>query len=40
MWADCVARAFTGFDDPAYGLPVCDGDMLAFTSGWLAEHQP
>jgi hypothetical protein len=36
-WADCVARAFTGIDEPSHGLPSCQGSSLSWGSSWLAE---
>lgn len=36
-WADCVARAMTGVDDPSHGLPSCAGASLSWTASWLGE---
>lgn len=36
-WADCVAHAFTGLDDPSHGLPSCPPESLAWTASWLAQ---
>jgi hypothetical protein len=36
MWADCVARTFTGNIDPSHGLTPCDGDALGFARAFLA----
>jgi hypothetical protein len=36
-WADCVAQAFTGIDDPSHGLPSCPAASLAWTASWLAQ---
>lgn len=36
-WADCVARALTGIDDPSHGLPSCSGAALSWTATWLAQ---
>ena len=36
-WADCVAQAFTGVNDPSPGLPSCSGAALTWTADWLAS---
>ncbi len=34
-WGDCVARAFTGINDPSHGLPACAGNSLSWTADWV-----